>query len=177
MFNTFKNTLILVAVILGSSVLLTACATQEPDYVYQPPAGRIGQISEFDITRASEQDIATALHRDGRVIISGGLLFAFDSANLNPSAENVVSKLAEVMNQNPDLKVAVVGNTDNTGNFKYNVKLSERRANAIVSALEKNGVAADRLVGVGVGSLIPIASNNTPEGQAENRRVELVLIR
>jgi len=176
MMDRFKTTLLLIALVIGSAGVLIGCATQQTP-VYQPPAGKIGQISEFDITRASQQDIADALQRDGRVIISGGLLFAFDSAKLNPEAEQVVSKLSEAMKQHPDLKVAVVGNTDNTGNFKYNIKLSERRANVIVSELEKDGVSSDRLVGVGVGSLIPIASNDTPEGQAKNRRVELVLIR
>lgn len=176
MLNSFKSTFLLMVFIIGSTGALIGCATQQTP-VYQPPAGKIGQISEFDITQASEQDIADALQRDGRVIISGGLLFAFDSAELNPEAQQITAKLAQVMLQHPNLKVAVVGNTDNTGNFKYNIGLSERRANAIVKALERDGVGTDRLVGVGVGSLIPIASNDTPEGQAKNRRVELVLIR
>lgn len=176
MLDSLKRTLLLITFVIGAAGLLMGCAMQHGP-VIQPPPGKIGTISEFDITRATEQDIADALQRDGRVIISGGLLFAFDSAELNPTAEQVVDKLSQVMIQNPALKVAVVGNTDNTGNFKYNIGLSERRANAIVKELEKDGVASDRLVGVGVGSLIPIASNDTPEGRAENRRVELVLIR
>jgi len=175
MLNSLKHTLILGAFVLGGGVFLMACATQEP--AYQPPAGKIGQISKFDITIASREDIADALQRDGRVVISGGILFDFDSAKLTPGAEEVGYKIADVMKQNPDLKVAVVGHTDNTGDFKYNIKLSERRADAIVSLLVKDGVAANRLAGVGVGSLSPIASNDTPEGRAENRRVELVLIR
>ena len=176
MLNSFKNTLIIIAFVIGGYSLLLGCATQNKN-VYQPPAGKIGQISKFDITRASQEDIAAALQRDGRVVISGGILFDFDSAKLTPSAEEVGNKIADVMKQNPDLKVAVVGHTDNTGDFKYNIKLSERRANAIVNLLVKDGVAANRLAGVGVGSLSPIASNDTKEGQAENRRVELVLIR
>ena len=82
-----------------------------------------------------------------------------------------------MMKQNPDLKVAVVGHTDSTGDFNYNLKLSERRAKAMVEALVKDGVAANRLAGVGVGPLSPVAPNDTPEGRAQNRRVELVLIR
>ena len=80
------------------------------------------------------------------------------------------------MKKNPNLKVAVVGHTDNTGDFNYNLQLSQRRAKAMVDALVKDGVAADRLAAVGVGSLSPVAPNNTPEGRAQNRRVELVLI-
>lgn len=175
MMDRFKSTLLLLFVIGGIGGLMGCAMQQGP--VIEPPAGKIGTISEFDIMQASEQDIADALQRDGRVIISGGLLFAFDSAELNPQAQQIVAKLAQVMIQNPNLRVAVVGNTDNTGNFKYNIKLSERRANAIVRALEKDGVSSDRVVGVGVGSLDPIASNDTEEGRAQNRRVELVLIR
>lgn len=176
MVNSFKNSFVLLALIVASAGIMAGCATQQAP-VIEPPAGKIGTISEFDIMQASEQDIAAALQRDGRVIISGGLLFAFDSAELNPQSQQITAKLAQVMIQNPNLKVAVVGNTDNTGNFKYNIGLSERRANAIVKAIEKDGVSSDRLVGVGVGSLDPIATNDTEQGRAQNRRVELVLIR
>ncbi|MGE3523423.1 MAG: OmpA family protein, partial [Candidatus Dadabacteria bacterium] len=96
---------------------------------------------------------------------------------INPNAMQLVEKLSNVMQQYPDLNVAVVGYTDNTGNFNYNIKLSERRANAIVRQLVKDGVSGDRLAGVGVGPLNPIASNDTEEGRAQNRRVEFVLIR
>jgi len=81
------------------------------------------------------------------------------------------------MKKNPDLKVAVVGYTDNTGDFKYNLQLSQRRAKSLVDALIAGGVASDRLAAVGVGPLNPVATNDTTEGRAQNRRVELVLIR
>jgi outer membrane protein OmpA-like peptidoglycan-associated protein len=155
---------------------LLGCATSQPPPP-QPPSGKIGEISKFDITIASPDEIANALQRDGRVVISGGILFETDSAKLSPSAENVVTRISDTMKQNPNLKVAVVGHTDSTGDFNYNIKLSERRAKAIVQALVKDGVAADRLAAVGVGPLSPVATNDTAEGRAQNRRVELVLIR
>lgn len=139
--------------------------------------GKIGQMSKFDISKASPDDIAEALKKDGRVAISAGVLFDTDSAKLTSNAEDVVARIATVMKEHPDLKVAVVGNTDDTGDFNYNLQLSERRAKAFVDALVKRGVAANRLAAVGVGPLIPVASNDTPEGRAQNRRVELVLIR
>jgi len=141
------------------------------------PTGKIGQVSKFDITTASRDDIAKALKKDGKVVISGGILFKFDSAELMPEAEVIVSRIAEVMKENPDLKIAVVGNTDNTGNFNYNIKLSQRRAQSFVNGLIKDGINADRLAAVGVGPLNPVATNDTDEGRAQNRRVELVLIR
>ncbi|MCK5709741.1 MAG: OmpA family protein [Deltaproteobacteria bacterium] len=175
MLNTFKNTLTIFAILIVSTGLLVGCATQSKN-TYQPPPGKIGQMSKFDINQASEQEIYTALYRDGSVAISGGILFAFDSAKINPGAEAIVAKIAGMMEQHPTLELAVVGYTDNTGDFNYNIKLSERRANAIVNQLVKDGVARDRLAGVGVGPLNPIASNSTEAGRAENRRVELVLI-
>src|SRR5574341_2475865 len=74
--------------------------------------GKVGQVSKFDIATASEEDIAEALKKDGRVVISGGILFETDSAKLAPSAADLVMRLADVMKKNPDLKVAVVGYTD-----------------------------------------------------------------
>jgi len=120
--------------------------------------------------------LAEPLKEDGRVAISGGILFETNTATLAPTAANLFTKLSDVMKKNPNLKVAVVGHTDNTGDFNYNLQLSQRRAKAMVDALVKDGVAADRLAAVGVGSLSPVAPNNTPEGRAQNRRVELVLI-
>jgi len=73
------------------------------------------------------------------------------------------------------LKVNVVGHTDNVGGIESNMKLSQDRANAVVQALvAKYGIAATRLKAYGVGPLAPIASNDTEEGRAKNRRVELV---
>jgi outer membrane protein OmpA-like peptidoglycan-associated protein len=172
----FKNVFCCVAIVLGMASALLGCATSQPPPP-GPPAGQIGEIAKFDITAASPEDIGNALQRDGKVVISGGILFETDSAKLTPGAMDIATKIANVMMQNPNLKVAVVGHTDSTGDFNYNIKLSERRANAIVNQLVKDGVASNRLAGVGVGSLSPVATNDTAEGRAQNRRVELVLIR
>jgi outer membrane protein OmpA-like peptidoglycan-associated protein len=161
-----KNAIRCAVVAVGVVFALSGCST----------TGKIGQMSKFDITKASTEDIADALKKDGRVTISGGILFQTDSAKLAPTAGDLVTRLADVMKKNPNLKVAVVGHTDTTGDFKYNLQLSERRAKAFVDALVKAGVAPDRLAAVGVGPLSPVASNDTDEGRAENRRVELVLI-
>ena len=154
------------AIAFGIAIALSGCST----------TGKIGHMSKFDATRASEEDIADALKKDGRVAISGGILFETNSAKLAPSADNLISRVAGVMKKNPNLKVAVVGHTDNTGDFKYNLQLSERRAKAFVDAVVKAGVGPDRLAAVGVGPLSPVASNDAEDGRAQNRRVELVLI-
>jgi outer membrane protein OmpA-like peptidoglycan-associated protein len=152
---------------MAGVLALSACTT----------TGKIGQMSKFDMSTASTDDIAKALKEDGRVAISGGILFETDSANLTAGADDVVRRIADTLKQNPNLKVAVVGNTDDTGDFNYNLQLSERRAKAFVNALVKAGISSSRLAAVGVGPLMPVASNDTAEGRAQNRRVELVLIR
>ncbi len=179
MLSYLRKSVLLVAMTIGIGGVIAGCAQNQtpPPPPPGPPPGYMGSVAAFDINTATEEDIANALRSDGRVIISGGVLFAFDSAEINPNAMQLVNKLANVMQQHPDLNVAVVGYTDNTGNFNYNIKLSERRANAIVKQLVKDGVSADRLAGVGIGPLSPIASNDTEEGRARNRRVEFVLIR
>ena len=175
MLNTLgKSFLVLfISVAIGG---LIGCASLGGSSPPPTPAGKIGQMEIFDINQASEQEIYTALYRDGSVAISGGILFAFDSDKINPEAESIVVKIANIMDQHLNLELAVVGYTDNTGDFNYNIGLSKRRADAIVNALVKDGVSRDRLAGVGVGPLNPIASNATEQGRAENRRVELVLI-
>ena len=175
MKRSFKSILVLILAI-GVTAGIAGCASLGGNNPPPPPPGQIGQMSTFDINVASEQEIYTALYKDGSVAISGGILFAFDSAKVNPGAQAIVAKIAGMMQQHPTLELAVVGYTDNTGDFNYNLGLSKRRADAIVSELVTDGIARDRLAGVGVGPLNPIASNDTEQGRAENRRVELVII-
>ncbi|GJM15036.1 MAG: hypothetical protein DHS20C13_03630 [Thermodesulfobacteriota bacterium] len=176
MFDKLKKLFLLVILVAGSTAMLAGCASLGGSNPPPTPRGQIGQMSKFNINEASEQEIYTALYRDGSVAISGGILFAFDSAKVNPGAEAIAAKIAGMMENHPTLELAVVGYTDNTGDFNYNLGLSKRRADAIVNLLVKEGIARDRLAGVGVGPLNPIASNNTEQGRAENRRVELVII-
>jgi len=176
MSNIIKKAVFLIVLAIGTTGMLAGCASLGGSKPPPTPAGQIGTMSTFDINVASEQEIYTALYRDGSVAISGGILFAFDSAKVNPGAQAIVAKIAGMMDNHPTLELAVVGYTDNTGDFKYNLGLSKRRADAIVSELVTDGIAKDRLAGVGVGPLNPIAPNTTEQGRAENRRVELVII-
>ncbi|MCL5776133.1 OmpA family protein [Limibaculum sp. FT325] len=139
--------------------------------------GKVGETSTFDIAKASANDIGKALRRDGKVAMRG-VLFETDSARLSAEGKDLTARLAQVLADDPTLKVAVVGHTDNTGAFTYNLDLSRRRAEAMVNEMiRQHGISQDRLAPVGVGPLAPAASNDTPEGRAENRRVEAVLIR
>ena len=164
-----KSGALLVAISLGMASVLVFSGCTTP--------GKTGEMSAFNAAVASPDDMAKALKEDGRVAISGGLVFETDSAKLAPSAADLVKRISTMMKKNPDVKIAVVGHTDSTGDYKYNLQLSERRAKAVVDALEKDGVAATRLAAVGVGPLMPAASDDTPEGREQNRRVVLVLAR
>jgi len=83
--------------------------------------------------------------------------------------------MARLLRDNPGLDVFIVGHTDSTGAFDHNMSLSKARADAVANALiSQHGVAASRLQASGVGPLAPVATNDTEDGRAKNRRVELV---
>ena len=113
------------------------------------------------------------LTSDGK-IISYGITFATGKAELKPESMTEIARIAKLMAEHPELNFEVQGHCDNTGSDKVNDPLSQKRAEAVVDALVKQGVAADRLSAVGKGSHVPIADNNSDEGRAKNRRVEFV---
>jgi outer membrane protein OmpA-like peptidoglycan-associated protein len=104
-----------------------------------------------------------------------GILFDTNSADIQPASEPMLAEIAEFLATNARVKLYVVGHTDNTGGFEHNMRLSKERAAAVVEALEsRHRVSPDRLQPVGVGPVAPVGSNQTDEGRAKNRRVELV---
>jgi OOP family OmpA-OmpF porin len=104
-----------------------------------------------------------------------GIYFDTDKTDLKPESEPALEEMAKLLKNNAALSVFIVGHTDNTGTFEHNMKLSQDRAAAVVSALVgKHGIAAVRLKAIGAASYAPVASNKTAEGKAKNRRVELV---
>lgn len=124
----------------------------------------------------SVEDIVSTLKGEGRVSMSGAL-FESNDHRLTGSAGAVVAKLAESLAQLPDTKLAVVGHSDSTGDFAYNVDLSARRAQSVIEALVANyGIRRARLVGLGAGPIDPLATNSTADGRALNRRVSFILI-
>lgn len=104
-----------------------------------------------------------------------GIFFDFNKADLKPESAPTIEEVAKVLKANPALKLSVAGHTDNVGDKAYNVKLSGLRAQAVMNELvKKHGVQAARLKSAGLGDSKPVASNDTEEGRAKNRRVELV---
>jgi OmpA-OmpF porin, OOP family len=104
-----------------------------------------------------------------------GIHFDTNKAELKPESDAAVQEITKLLKQDPNLTLLVVGHTDNVGGYDANLTLSSRRAAAVLEALtSKHGIAAARLRAVGVGMAAPVASNETEEGRAKNRRVELV---
>lgn len=103
--------------------------------------------------------------------------FDTSKATLKPDSNATLNEALDVLRQNPDLRVEIQGYTDNTGSTTFNRSLSEKRAQAVLEFFASQGVARDRLSAAGYGPDHPIATNDTREGRAANRRVELKPIR
>ncbi|MET0981679.1 MAG: OmpA family protein [Telluria sp.] len=111
----------------------------------------------------------------GMVVTIGDVLFATGQANLTPNGMSTLRKLADVMAQNPERTVLVEGFTDSTGSSSYNQDLSQRRANAVATALGSMGVPRERIAMRAYGEAFPVAANDTAANRQLNRRVEVVL--
>jgi len=103
--------------------------------------------------------------------------FDFDKAILKDAAKTKLNDYSDYLSHNPKTEVKVTGHTDSTGPAEYNQKLSEKRANSVKTYLESKGIEADRIHATGMGEENPTASNKTREGRAENRRVEMEIIK
>jgi OOP family OmpA-OmpF porin len=108
----------------------------------------------------------------GRIVLRG-VNFAFDSAELDAASAGVLDVAAEQLHRCPNLAVHVAGYTDSVGSDAYDQGLSERRAHAVRGQRVDRGVSASRLTAIGYGESSPVASNDTAEGRALKRRVEL----
>lgn len=110
------------------------------------------------------------------VTFDSGLLFAYDSDDITGNARTNLQNLAESLRNYSDTDVLIVGHTDATGSDSYNQGLSERRAAAAANFLASNGVTRTRVQTAGRGETEPIESNETTDGRALNRRVEIVIV-
>jgi OOP family OmpA-OmpF porin len=107
-------------------------------------------------------------------IVTHGINFDVDKATLRPESMGTLNQIKAVMASDPTLKFEIDGHTDNTGTSPHNLALSQERADAVKAQLVSMGISADRLTTKGFGDAKPMASNDSPEGKANNRRVEFV---
>ena len=111
-----------------------------------------------------------------KVTFESGILFGFNSSTLSDEAKAALTEFAEVLKATPDADVAILGHTDNVGSEKANQSVSEKRAQAVAEHLTKQGVSAAQIKDVlGMSYNQPVASNDTEEGKAQNRRVEVYM--
>jgi OOP family OmpA-OmpF porin len=120
-------------------------------------------------------DISQVLQSTGKYV-SHAIQFDTGSDQLRSDSMNIIKEVAAALEKQPALKLRIEGHTDSTGDAAKNLDLSKRRAESVKGALVKLGISADRLTTEGFGQTRPMAPNETPQGRAENRRVEFVKI-
>jgi len=111
-----------------------------------------------------------------RRIVLRGVNFDFDKYNIRPDARSILDEAVQTLKSEPSIKVSVEGHTDSRGTDAYNQKLSERRADSVADYMSRGGISRSRLSTEGFGESRPVASNETDDGRAQNRRVELRVI-
>ncbi|OLD77152.1 MAG: hypothetical protein AUI33_04410 [Ignavibacteria bacterium 13_1_40CM_2_61_4] len=110
-----------------------------------------------------------------KITFDTGILFKTNSSDLQSEATRNISDLAKILNKYPDTNILIDGYTDSTGTAEYNQHLSERRAESVSNGLKGVAVAGSRLTTRGFGEAQPVASNASPEGRQQNRRVEVAI--
>jgi hypothetical protein len=129
---------------------------------------------ESELITVNAASLANDINRTGHASVYG-IYFDTGKADIKPESDATLKEIAKLLQQDAKLKLHVVGHTDNVGTLASNMDLSRRRADAVAKVLTtKYNIAASRLGAQGVGPLSPVASNDTEEGRAKNRRVELV---
>ena len=159
-------------------------------YVIRRPDAEIwievscGVVCYYNVTQKGEmkQSVGTvrasvmkeALDKEGHIALY--IHFDIDKAIIRPESQDTVNEIAKLLESNPGLKIRIEGHTDDTGDTAHNKTLSENRAAAVYGSLLARGIAQNRLESRGFGAARPIVDNQTEEGRARNRRVEIVKI-
>lgn len=129
---------------------------------------------ETGLVKVDVNVLTKEIDRTGHASVYG-IYFDTNKADVKPESKQALSEIAKLLKVRPELKLYVVGHTDNVGKLGYNMDLSARRAKAVTKVLVRDyGIAKSRLSGQGVGPLAPVMANGSEAGRAKNRRVELV---
>ncbi|TMM52807.1 OmpA family protein [Sulfitobacter sabulilitoris] len=133
---------------------------------------------EADLRRQVGNSNVQITNTGDRLIVTlpQDILFATDSFAVRPDLQSDLNAVAGNLRQYPNSTIQIIGHTDSDGDAAYNQQLSERRANAVAQVLLNAGVGAARVQAFGRGESQPVASNLTPAGKAQNRRVEIVIL-
>ncbi len=131
------------------------------------------RFTNVRIAAGGGMNLLDELTKDGR-IISHGILFDVNKSDVKPQSMGTIRQIVNLLNSNPTLKLEIGGHTDSDGNAAANMTLSQARADAVKTLLVAQGIDGSRLTAKGYGASKPIAPNTSPEGKANNRRVEFV---
>lgn len=135
------------------------------------PASNKLTVAEFTLAPPKAQMTEKA------IVVLEPVRFDYNSAALRPDAEAILKEVADILLKNPEiLQVEIQGHTDSEGDSAQNLQLSQERVDAVRTWLIANGIDAARLVAKGYGETTPIATNDTEEGRAQNRRVQFVIV-
>lgn len=135
------------------------------------------QKKELQATLPEETTVETINNGEAlKVTFDSGILFATNSSTLSEASKSALRNFASSLKANPDTDIKIIGYTDNTGKVDYNQTLSEKRARSVYDYLMQQGISSDRMVYEGRGVHDPVADNNTAEGRALNRRVEIIIV-
>ncbi len=163
---------------IASVLALAGCKSPQP--VNEKPISYPG--NDID---AQEKELSGFLSaqgipfsRDGANLVINlpeTITFPSSSATLKSEGSNVIAQIAKVLAKYTQSNVAVIGHTDSTGSAELNNRLSVQRAESVANIMKANGVGDFRVKALGAGSSKPVATNDTAEGKAKNRRVDIVL--
>jgi peptidoglycan-binding protein ArfA len=171
----------------GDTLTLTGTAPSEEAKAAAEDAAKsawpnVKIVNNIEVKAAASAPPATpapgpcaSLQGDVSALLKTPINYATDGFTLAASSQDLVRQIADKLKTCTGAQVAVVGFTDNTGNDAINQPLSENRAKSVADALVSDGLAADHVSSRGAGSANPIASNDTVQGRAQNRRVEITV--
>ena len=137
-------------------------------------------LDAVDMCQAADEPMVKDFNLEklqiGTKVVLENIYFETNKATLKPESFEQLNQVVKFMENNESVKLEISGHTDNTGSLKYNTKLSEERARAVVDYLVSKGIDASRLTWKGYAFTQPVAPNDTAEGREKNRRVEFKVI-